>query len=200
MSERNNPETELLSEQIAQERVFLRRRGLIAITLWTAGMIFYLWSAMAFWINHLTWLALVMLAASTVFGYQIYRGIKLYRRGRASITQAEITQRRQEERMKLFQAAHGQLPSELRLLSLLTRAGFGVLLTGYSLWYIMRSGPLWGGPELLAIFGLLLCSSTAVDWRRAKRLQMESRAILAERLRSGEYTEGAAEINEQKEA
>ena len=200
MPEQINPETELLREQIASERAFQRRRGISVMVIWAAETIFCLWGSISLWIKGLDWLALILFCVGVFFAYQITSGLKLYRWGKTPPADDEIAQRRQEERVYLFQAAHGHLPSEWRLPSLLIRITLGLLITAYCIWYIVYHGPQVGGPEILAGLGLLVCISTLVEWRRARRLKMESGTILAERLLYGENTEGEQEINEQEEA
>jgi hypothetical protein len=197
MSEQINPETELLREQIAKERAFQRRRGIFIMAVWATEAILCLWGTLSLWLNGLGWLALILFCIGAFFAYQITSGIKLYRWGKTPIANDEVAQRRQEERIQLFQAAHGQLPSEWRLPSLLTKLTLGLLITTYGIWYIIYHGPQMGGPEGLAGLGLLICATTLVEWKRARRLKTESGAILAERLHAGENTEGVQELNEQ---
>ncbi len=199
MPEQINPESELLYAQIVRDRAFQRRRGILTTILWAVGTILYLWATLALWINGIGWLALVMLAISVFFGYQIMTGVKLYLWGKTPIAKDEIALRRQEERVYLFRAAHGQIPREWRLPSLLTKAALGLLFVGYSIWYMLHKGSQVGAPIFFASFGLSICVLTAFEWRRARRLKMESGAILAERLYAGENTEGIQEANEQEE-
>jgi hypothetical protein len=196
MTAQINPETELLYEQLVRERVFQRRRGIFVIGLGAAETLFCLWGSISLWNQGLGWLALILFCVGIFFAYQITTGIKLYHRGKTSIASDEVAQRRQEDRIQLFQAAHGQLPSEWRLPALLTKISLGLLITMYGIWYIIHHGLQLGGPEILAGLGLLLCSVTLVEWKRARHLKMKGGAILAERLHAGENTEGIQEIDE----
>jgi hypothetical protein len=196
MTAQINPETELLYEQLARERAFQRRRGIFIIGLGAAETLFCLWGSISLWVQGLGWLALILFCVSIFFAYQITAGVKLYRWGKTPIANDEVAQRRQEERMQLFQAAHGQLPSEWQLPALLTKITLGLLIMMYSIWYIIHHGLQLGGPEILAGLGLLLCGETLAEWRRARHLKMEGGAILAERLHAGENTEGTQEIDQ----
>jgi hypothetical protein len=196
MSEQINPETELLYEQIARERGFHRRRGIFVIVIWAAETIFCLWGSLSLWIKGFGWIALILFCVGVFFAYQITTGVKLYRWGKTLPADDEIVQRRQEERMYLFQAAHGKIPSEWRLPALLTKIALGLLIIVYCIWYVIHDGLQFGGPEILAVLGLLICGMTLVEWKRARRLKKESGAILAERLYAGENTEGVQELGD----
>lgn len=196
MPEQINPETELLYEQLTHERVFQRRRGIFIMGLWAAEALFCLWGSISLLIQGLGWLALILFCVGVFFAYQMTTGMKLYRWGKTPVANTEVAQRRQEDRMQLFQAAHGQLPSEWRLPALLTKITLGLLITVYGIWYIIHHGLQLGGPEILAGLGLLLCVATLVEWKRARQFKKEGGDILAERLHAGENSEGVQEINE----
>ncbi|WP_220193665.1 hypothetical protein [Ktedonospora formicarum] len=193
---RRNPETEFLREEIVKERRVLRHRGQLALLAYGGSLLlcsFTMVRALSTQQPLVVVLFVSFLMLLLIWG--ISYGVRAYTKGKLPVQEVDIQQRRQEERVFLFQIAQGQLPRNVGVASIVLKGCCGLFLLCWGLysWAIYRES---SSILLLAVIflfvgsGLGLIGMTVRDWHRRNVLLKESADILAERLMLGEITEG----------